>query len=149
MSRLCKQAYEMLLVQQDLGKQNWAYFVKKMLTMHGFGIVWMCQGVGYEQGFLSEFKDRLIDAYKQDWHAHMEESEKYEWFLSLKSIFQVEKYIKIVTNKWHRSNLVRFRLRALGLNATRRWFYSNTSAHSTCPMCDAEIEDEMHFFVYM
>ena len=90
MSRLCKQAYEMLLNQLDSGKQNWAYFVKKMLTTHGFGIVWMCQGVGYEQGFISEFRDRLVDSHKQNWHAQMEESEKYDWFLSFKSIFQTK-----------------------------------------------------------
>eukprot|EP00745_Piridium_sociabile_P022555 TRINITY_DN35214_c0_g2_i3.p1 TRINITY_DN35214_c0_g2~~TRINITY_DN35214_c0_g2_i3.p1 ORF type:complete len:133 (+),score=1.66 TRINITY_DN35214_c0_g2_i3:126-524(+) len=66
MSRLRRQTYEMLLIQQETGKQNWAYFAKKILTTNGFGIVWLCQGVGYQQTFISEFKDRLIATYKQD-----------------------------------------------------------------------------------
>ena len=135
----------MLLLQLESGKENWAYSVKRMLTTHGFGIVWMCQGVGHEHGFISEFKNRLIDSYKQEWHATMEESDKYNWFFSFKNIFQTEKYIRIISNKWHRSNLVRFRVRSLGLNATKRWFQTNTLAQTACPMCGSQFEDEIHF----
>ena len=104
----------------------------------------MSQGVGYEHGFITEFKDRLIASYKQDWHAQLEGSDKYDWFLSFKNVFQAEKYIKIITNKWHRCSLARFRLRSLGLNATK-WFNTNTPAEAVCPMCNTENEDEMHF----
>eukprot|EP00745_Piridium_sociabile_P004303 TRINITY_DN1254_c0_g1_i4.p1 TRINITY_DN1254_c0_g1~~TRINITY_DN1254_c0_g1_i4.p1 ORF type:complete len:981 (+),score=112.61 TRINITY_DN1254_c0_g1_i4:2532-5474(+) len=144
-TRLCRQAYEMMLNQLESGKQNWAYTVKNVLTTHGFGIVWMCQGVGYQQAFMLEFKDRLIASYKQDWHAHLEESNKYSWFFSFKNVFQTERYIKVVNNKWHRLSLARFRLRALGLNANKRWYSADTSSRSPCPMCGALIEDEIHF----
>jgi len=91
MSRLCRHAYEILLIQLGTGKQNRAFFVKQLLTTHGFGIVWMCQGVGFEQGFLWIFQDRMIASYKQDWRACIEESEKYYWYSSFKSVFQTEK----------------------------------------------------------
>ena len=38
-ARLCKQSYDMLLIQLDKGKENWAYSVKKCLSENGFGIV--------------------------------------------------------------------------------------------------------------
>jgi hypothetical protein len=148
MSRLCKQAYEMLLIQEERGKENWAYFVKKTLTVHGFGIVWLCQGVGYEKGFILEFKDRLLSSYKQNWHSDMENIEKYNWFYSFKSIFETEKYIMAVTIKWHRICLARFRLRTLGFNAHKRWFHTDTAAPSPCPMCGFLLEDEMHFMFH-
>eukprot|EP00745_Piridium_sociabile_P027419 TRINITY_DN4419_c0_g1_i3.p2 TRINITY_DN4419_c0_g1~~TRINITY_DN4419_c0_g1_i3.p2 ORF type:complete len:170 (-),score=9.74 TRINITY_DN4419_c0_g1_i3:83-592(-) len=81
-SRLCRQAYDMMLGQMEHGRENWAYRVKTVLSENGFGIVWMSQGVGYEHGFVSEFKDRLISCYKQNWHFDMENNVKYKWFHS-------------------------------------------------------------------
>ena len=75
----------------------------------------------------------------------METNDKYEWFFSFKSIFQTEKYISIVTNKWHRVNIARFRLRTLGFYANKRWFDDNKNAHVPCPMCDSAPDDEKHF----
>ena len=145
--RICRQAYNMLLNLLELGKENWAYSIQNILNTHGFGIVWMCQGVGDTKNFLSEFKDRLISSYKQGWHAKLVGSEKYEWFLSFKSIFETEKYITVVNNKWHRLSLARFRLRVLGLNAKKRWYDTDTDAstQSPCPMCGDQTEDEIHF----
>ena len=64
---------------------------------------------------------------------------------SFKNVFQTEKYLKVLTHKWYRSNLVRFRVRTLGLNATKRWYHTDTSAGSPCPMCGWQTEDEVHF----
>ena len=44
--RPCRQAYEMLLIQSEAGKENWASQVKQVLTRNGFGLVWLCQDVG-------------------------------------------------------------------------------------------------------
>ena len=60
MTRICRHAYEMLLLQHEAGKQNWVTNDKTVLVENGFGIVWLCQSVGYETHFIDEFKDRLI-----------------------------------------------------------------------------------------
>ena len=60
MTRICRHAYEMLLLQHEAGKQNWVTNDKTVLAENGFGIVWLCQSVGYETHFIDEFKDRLI-----------------------------------------------------------------------------------------
>ena len=113
LSRLCAQAYEMLRRQQERGRDNWATKVKQVLMENGFGIVWMCQGVGHDLEFIREFRDRLIDSYKQNWHFEVENNDKYSWFFSFKSIFHVEKYLLVLTKKWYRDMLARFRTRTL------------------------------------
>ena len=66
--RICRQAYEMFLSQHEAGRQNWPTSVKNILARNCFGIVWLCQGVGFEARFIAEFKDRHILCYKQNWH---------------------------------------------------------------------------------
>jgi hypothetical protein len=90
-TRLCRQAYSMLLQQHENGKFNWVSNVKKLLTENGFGIVWLSQGVGDNRAFILEFKDRLICIFQQNWHAHMEGNDKYTWFLSFNSNLQPKK----------------------------------------------------------
>ena len=62
--RICRQAYEMFLSQHEAGRQNRTPSVKNLLAKNGFGIVWFCQGVGFEARFIAEFKDRLF-SYRQ------------------------------------------------------------------------------------
>ena len=148
MTRICRQAYEMLLLQHETGKQNWVTNVKTVLVGHGFGIVWLCQSVGYETHFVAEFKDRLICCYKQNWHSEMESDEKYRWFYSFKCIFQAEKYLMCITNKWLRGMYARFRLRACGLKSHKQWFSTEQQGDFTCPVCGQEREDEIHFIFH-
>ena len=145
LSRLNRQAYEMLLQQFELGKQNWVYDIKKVLSVNGFGIVWLSQGVGNESVLISKFKDRLISRFKQDWHSDIEEKDKYNFYVSFKSMFHVEYYLLYVTHKWHRDMLARFRTGTFGLNAKKRWFEVGVTEGRNCPFCPSKIEDEIHF----
>jgi hypothetical protein len=142
-SRLCRQAYEMLLIQLEAGNNNWASSVKKTLTENGFGIVWMCQGVGYEEGFISEFKDRLISCYKQNWHSEIVYNDKYSWYYAFKDVFEPEKYLTLITNKQMRATLAKFRLRVHGLGTAKHWF-NNLEEYPSCPLCGQNVDDEVH-----
>ena len=97
MIRICRQAYEMLLLQYEAGKKNWVKNVTSVLVENGSGIVWLCQSVDYETHFIAEFKDRLICCYKQNWHSEMESDAKYRWFYSFKCAFEAEKYLMCIT----------------------------------------------------
>ena len=145
-TRLCRQAYEMLLQQEGIGKRNWAYNVKRILMESGFSFVWNNQGVANEPRFIANLKERLVDCFRQNWHAGLESNEVYEWSFSFKDVFQQEKYLTCLTNKWHRDSLLRFRLRVLGLNTKKFWFDSEIS-DALCPFCDL-VEDEMHFVFF-
>ena len=139
----------MLLLQHESGQYNWVSNVQKLLCENGFGIVWLCQGVGCEYGFINELKDRLISCYKQDWHSDIESSDKYSWFFAFKNIFQTEKYLSFVTDKWHRISLTRFRLRVSGLKNCKRWFQNeNLTNDVMCPSCRNATEDEVQFLFH-
>ena len=148
-NRICKQAYNMLVHQEELGYRNWAYKVKTALITNGFGIVWLSQGVGDDRSFLATFKDRLLCCFKQNWHSKMQGDSKYSWFFSFKDAFQPEKYLLLIANKWHKSMLARFRTRTLGLGAYKRW-YQVDSVNQTCVSCKDQsvIESEEHFIFY-
>ena len=143
----------MLFIQSEAGKENWASQVKQVLTRNGFGLVWLCQDVGNEREFLAELKDRMIACFKQNWHSKIEENEKYTWFYSFKNIFQPEKYLSSLTNKWHRSIFVRFRNRTLGLNGHKRWYNDKTTDNICCFCSDRNkksvfLEDEEYFLFH-
>ena len=87
LSRLCRQTYGRLLIQHNQGRINWVSKVQQILNENGFGIVWQCQGVGYEDRFIAEFKDRIMSCYKQNWHSNIEGNEKYKWFYTFKDSF--------------------------------------------------------------
>jgi len=147
-SRICRQAYDMLLTQHEHGKYNWVSGVKRILTENGFGIVWLCQGVGYEQRFIHELKDRLICCFMQNWHSDIESKDKYTWYYSFKSQFEPERYLSYITNRWYRECFIRFRLRVCGFQNNRLWFLDGVHGDGLCQVCGKADEDELHFLFY-
>ena len=59
----------MLLNPQRQNYATWTWKVRNVLYKSGFGVVLEMQGVGNVNLFIKEFKLRLIDCFKQDWHA--------------------------------------------------------------------------------
>ena len=63
---------------QDLelfpNKTNWALLVRDLLASLGFFEVWLEQSVGDINFLLSFLKQRLNDAFIQNWHARLENS---------------------------------------------------------------------------
>ena len=57
----------MFMIQNNQGRINSVSKIK-ILTKNCFGIVCLCQGVGYDVRFVAEFKDRIMSCYKQYWH---------------------------------------------------------------------------------
>ena len=56
------------MMLNDLNKSNWASSVKYLLESLGFNDVWYSQGVGNVNLFLTIFKQRLKDAFIQNWN---------------------------------------------------------------------------------
>ena len=125
LSRLSRQNCEMLLAEHNQGEVNWYPTTKN--SENGFGILWLCQGVGYEMRFVAEFKDKLISCYKQNWHSEIESDEIYKWYYSFKNSFVAENYLSFITTNRFRDTLTRFRLRACGLRSHKIWFLTEAS----------------------
>ena len=142
--RLCKQAYNRLYTLSEQGLENWVTNIKHVLESNGFGIVWLFKGVGNESLFLNDFKIRLIDCYKQSWHAKISTSENFSTFYSFKSLILKETFLcDDSLNKALRNVLIRFRLGVSQINSHRYKFYQNKNLLS-CPVCKATTENEFH-----
>ncbi len=76
-------------------KQNWASLVKKLLSDLGFYYVWIAQGVGNVNKFLSILKQRLTDNFIQNWNSRLLESSRSIFYRHLAN-FAYQPYLYII-----------------------------------------------------
>ena len=83
-----KICYDMMLNDMVLfsNNNNWAIRVRNLLNNTGFSIVWQNQGVGNEIAFLTLFRQRLQDMFKQDWHSRLDLSSRASLYRKLSNI---------------------------------------------------------------
>jgi hypothetical protein len=143
--RLPKMCYNMLLNLERLGKKSWAYYVRQLLCVNGFGDVWQQQGVGNENMFIAIFKQRLIDQSGQNWHATVTTNERYELYASFKSSIKLEKYLTSIMPRSYRDAYIRFRFGISPILSHKMRHRKDVLPHHLlCPICKSEIEDEEH-----
>ncbi len=90
------------------GKYSWASDIRMCLYMYGFGYVWENQGVECIEQFMFCFKQRLIDCFWQDWDAHIQNSDRFSVYKSIKSRIGLEPYFKIKVNRHIMRALIKF-----------------------------------------
>ena len=84
--------------------------VRNILFSLGFGYVWLEQGLGCDRAFISVFKQRLTDIYKQEWSASILQKDMYAKYRGFKTLFESEGYFEFVDIKCFRDQLVKLRL---------------------------------------
>ena len=75
--RYPRKAYNMLLNLHRQNYNTWACSIRNVLYKFVFGVDWEMQGVGDVKSFIKEFKQRLKDCFKQDWHSALESHDFY------------------------------------------------------------------------
>jgi hypothetical protein len=78
--RYQKQCYRMLKGLDDGGRVTWATKVKNLLFKYGFGFVWLSQEVGNVNAFIFQFRQRLTDCMRQDWHDKVNTSSRCDFY---------------------------------------------------------------------
>lgn len=143
-SRIPRQAYVMLKNLDEQGKTCWATYVKNTLFSLGFGYVWLQQGVGCENTFVSLFKQRMFDMYLQEWNSSIVSKDIFQNYRLFKKVFESERYFDFVDKKCFRDSLVKLRLGVLPIGAScfRKTF--GRDRNSLCKFCNV-VEDENHF----
>ena len=149
-TRFPKQCYYMLKERDASGKVNWVTGVKSLLLRYGFGVVWMWQGVGCEDSFIREYKQRLKNCWQQDWRSSVQENKKLKYYYNFKVEFGVQMYLKVIKSPSHRHSLARFRAGNHSLNIEKGRHKGVEKGERLCLYCLSErnyhIEDEYHFF---
>ena len=127
--------YHMLLYLQDLSKKTWACYIKE----------WLQQNVGHLNRFVSVFKQRLLDQFKQDWSAGITSKERFQFYSIFKRSIQTEMYIDILQLRCFREVYanIRFGISPISVHRLRSRNYI-IPRDLLCPLCNDKIEDESH-----
>lgn len=130
------------LDENNTNCNNWVSNIRNILNSHGFGYVWLNQGVENHVQFLRCFEQRCKDIYCQEWRTETH-SDLRCFYLNLKTGFATESYIKNVSFFKHRRCLTLIRTSSHNLNCNKRAAYH---ANELCQMCQLNlVEDEYHF----
>ena len=147
-NKYIKQVYACLKRNTDNNARvvNWAAKVKGVLSKLGFYDVWLEQGVGNTNLFLSIFKQRISDVNTQEIYESFDTSNR---ALLYKHLFDnnFPKYLEVVKVKKFRTALSRLRVSSHRLSVeSGRWHRPNIIPYDQriCPFCKI-IEDEFHF----
>ena len=75
-SKYIKLIYNLMLqdIELEPDKINWASLVRHLLMSLGYYNVWLNQGVGNKNVFISLFKQRLTDTFIQNWQPRLNNS---------------------------------------------------------------------------
>ena len=143
-NRLPKQVYRMLLQLDNNGKKNWVTQVREILSTTGFYFVWHNQRIQHVNSFLSQFKQRLVDIFIQEWSSTIRIKERYTLYSTLIPYFGNVSYLNIIDIYCFRVALTQIRLGVLPINSNMKR-YSVNLKEMMCPFCENVVENEVHF----
>lgn len=125
---------------------NWASLLQHILSSLGFHEVWVQQGVGNYNAFISVLKQRLTDTFIQNWRARLEGSTRANFYKSF-AVFQLQPYLDKVSVSKFRHALSRLRVSSHRLEVeSGRWVKPIPTPFNErkCAHCSV-LEDEFHF----
>ena len=141
--RIPKQAYKMMILMDESEKKCWVTQVKDVLSKNSFYCVWLQQGVGDENTFLCELKQRLTDNFIQEWNATIRDKDRYFPYRNVKSIFEPAQYLSALEIYCFRVGLCQLRLGVLPINNNLHR-YSACAIQRNCVVCVNAIGNEEH-----
>ena len=147
-NKYIKVVYELMLRDIELlpRKVNWASLVRHLLMTLGFYDVWLGQGVGNYDEFMTALKQRLTDNFVQNWHSRLEDSSRAVFYRSIAS-FHFQPYLEHINVSKFSQALSKLRISSHRLEIEAgRWVrpHSIPVNDRKCAVCQV-LEDEYHF----
>ena len=147
-SRLVKKCYDMLMMDDSAGFQNWVSSIRNCLQTAGYGYVWVNQSVQNETYFLKSFDTRLKDIFLQKWNESIQNNHKLQSYIAYKSGFKYETYLNVLDIKKFRAIYVNFKTSCHTLEIEKGRHQHIPRENRLCKLCsDRVIEDEYHFLL--
>ena len=149
--RYPKNCYKMLKSLDEAERQNWVSKVRELLFQYGFGYVWIAQEFGDEKLFINQFKIRIADCMRQNWHSDINESSRCDSYKEFKSLLTVERYLNLDMPFYLRKAFARFRSSSHKLAIEIGRHHNINRTDRICTFCfnqsnDLHLEDEFHVF---
>ena len=147
-SRYPRQCYDMMLIYEKNGKNNWVSSLKHLLNKIGFGDVWQSQNADLHTNFINNVTQRLKDIYMQEWVVNLSVSNKCFYYRMFKSHIYREDYLYLLNIKKFRNALSRFRCSSHDLAIETGRYQKIDRINRLCRHCNLNcIEDEYHFLL--
>jgi len=130
-------------------KKNWVSSLHQLLSSLGFLEVWIHQGVGQKEVFLSLFKQRIKDCFYQDMNSRLTESSRALFYRHLNINNDLKMYLTSISNENHRIALSKLRVSSHRLIIeSGRWHKPIATPYNErkCTHCQ-KIDDEYHFIL--
>ncbi|XP_052772033.1 uncharacterized protein LOC128211362 isoform X1 [Mya arenaria] len=128
--------------------KSWANDVCSLLQSLGFHYVWLNQGVGDENMFISLLKTRLNDMFIQNWMSELNNSSRARSY-TMFSNFMLQPYLTNVNMYKFRKDMCRLRVSSHRLSIeSGRWHKPDPIPYidRKC-LCCYVLEDEFHFIL--
>lgn len=143
-----KLIYQLMLndIESIPNTVNWASLLRNMLSEVGFYEVWVQQGVGNYDVFISFVKQRLTDTFIQNWRARLEQSSRASFYKSF-AVFELQPYLDNVNMYKFCNALSKLRMSSHRLEVeSGRWVKPIPIPFNErhCFNCSV-LEDEYHF----
>ena len=111
------------------------------LNCYGFSCVCDNQGSQHIPNFLKCLEQRVIDCRWQDWHDHIQNSDRF----ATHKLFKVSNEIGVDINQYAKTAFTKFRLGVTDLAC--HGFRYCIARCEICRLCTAAREDELHFLL--
>ena len=99
---------------------------------------------------LKHVENSLGTIYQSDWNEKLHTISKLRTYVTFKSNYETEKYIKLNITKNDRSHLAQFRCAVLPLKVKTGRFSGLAIEDRLCQVCDQHaVESETHFLLYV
>ena len=145
--RLPKKSYIMLRRLDEKGSRTWATNVRVCLFQHGFGYVWLNNGVENVNVFLRLLRQRLIDCQWQNLNDHVQTSNRFIPYRSFACNINSNKtYLTLGIDRHVKFIMTRFRFGVSDL-AVHRNRYKHFLEDNSCPLCNSDEDNEIHFLL--
>ena len=125
----------------------WISFIKQIFKELGMIHIWKNQNTFNKDKTEHVLKMKLENMYALFWKKMKKESTKLEFYDSITSEYEMEKYLKIELNRNYRVALSKLRISAHELEIERGRYLGKKREERTCKFCNT-IEDEVHFLDY-
>ncbi len=139
--------YNMNVEECHKGHIHWALRTTQLLTDNGYGYVFNNPSSVCVTSFICQFRDRLIDTFKQEWYGILSKSSVLDMYRVFKPTLFYEPYLDMLPRNL-RVHLVKLRISVHPLRIqTGRYARNNTPRNERyCLCCNSrDIEDEFHF----
>ena len=150
-TRYPKKCNKMLMLHDDIGRNNWVTNIKGLLFQYDYGYVWISQHLRHINMFVSSFKQRFKDCSTQNWSDNVSSSSRCDTCCTFKSLLNIKTYLFIDIPFYFRKYFALFRCTSHKLNIELGRRNGLERKDRICSFCFLNgnqliLEDEYHAF---